>query len=195
MRYLAIAFTVFSLVLFTACGETAPAEDTMEEEAMEETMEPAAEEVEEEPTIVGIAADDERFSTLVAAVQAAGLVETLNGDGPFTVFAPTNAAFDKLPDGTVETLLEPANKGQLTAILTYHVVPGTYMAADVVKAIQDNGGSFTIETVAGGTLTATLQGQNVVLTDAKGNKSTVVVTDVDASNGVIHAIDTVVMPS
>jgi uncharacterized surface protein with fasciclin (FAS1) repeats len=195
MRYLALVCTVLSLVLFTACGDTTTAEETMEEEPMEETMEPVAEEVEETPTIVGIAADDARFSTLVAAVKAAGLVETLNGEGPFTVFAPTNAAFEKLPEGTVASLLEPANKGKLTTILTYHVVAGAYTAADVVAAIQDNNGKFTIETVQGGQLTATLNGDKVVLTDAKGNKSTVVVTDVDAANGVIHAIDTVVMPS
>lgn len=193
MRYLAIAFTALSLVLFTACGDTTTAEEVTEEEPMEETMEP--EPVDETPTIVGIAAGDERFSTLVAAVQAADLVETLNGDGPFTVFAPTNAAFEKLPEGTVASLLEPDNKGTLSSILTYHVVSGAYTAADVVAAIQDNNGKFTINTVQGGTLTATLSGDNVVLTDTQGNQSTIIVTDVEASNGVIHAIDTVVMPS
>lgn len=193
MRYLAIAFTALSLVLFTACGDTTPAEEVTEEEPMEETMEP--EPVAETPTIVGIAAGDERFSTLVAAVQAADLVGTLNGEGPFTVFAPTNAAFEKLPEGTVPSLLEPDNKGTLSSILTYHVVSGKFMAADVVAAIQDNNGKFTINTVQGGTLTATLSGDNVVLTDTQGNQSTIIVTDVEASNGVIHAIDTVVMPS
>jgi uncharacterized surface protein with fasciclin (FAS1) repeats len=167
----------------------------MEEEPMEETMEPEAEPVEEAaPTVVGIATSNDDFSTLATAVQAAGLVETLNGEGPFTVFAPTNAAFEALPEGTLASLLEPANKGQLTGILTYHVVPGTFMAADVVAAIQDNGGEFTIETVQGGTLTASLDGENVVLTDGAGNQSTVIMTDVAASNGVIHAIDAVVLP-
>ena len=146
------------------------------------------------PTIVGVAVSNENFSTLVAAVKAAGLVDTLNGDGPFTVFAPTNDAFAKLPEGTVAGLLKPESKSTLTAVLTYHVITGEFRAADVVKAIQDNGGSFEITTVQGATLTASLEGDKVVLTDAKGGKSTVVLTDVEASNGVIHAIDTVVMP-
>ena len=193
MRYLALVFTTLSLVLFTACGETTPTEETMEEDSMEETME--AEPVEETaPTVVGVATSNDDFSTLATAVQAAGLVETLNGEGPFTVFAPTNAAFEALPDGTLATLLEPENKGQLTGILTYHVVPGSYMAEDVVAAIQDNDGEFAITTVQGATLTASLEGDNVVLTDAAGNQATVIMTDVDASNGVIHAIDAVVMP-
>jgi uncharacterized surface protein with fasciclin (FAS1) repeats len=145
-------------------------------------------------TIVEIAVGNENFSTLVAAVKVAGLVETLNSKGPFTVFAPVNDAFAKLPEGTVATLLQPENKATLTAILTYHVVAGEFKAADVVKAIKANNGAFKITTVQGGTLTASLSGANVILTDSKGNKSTVVIADVDASNGVIHAIDTVVMP-
>lgn len=146
-------------------------------------------------TIVSIAAGNENFTTLVAAVKAAGLVETLNSKGPFTVFAPVNDAFAKLPEGTVATLLKPENKATLTAVLTYHVVAGKVMAADVVKAIKANNGAFKITTVQGGVLTASLKGANVILTDAKGNTSTIVMTDVDASNGVIHAIDTVVMPN
>ena len=145
-------------------------------------------------TIVSVAAANENFTTLVAAVKAAGLVETLNSEGPFTVFAPVNDAFAKLPAGTVETLLKPENKATLTAILTYHVVAGEFKAADVVKAIKANNGAFKITTVQGGTLTASLSGANVILTDTKGNKSTVVIADVDASNGIIHAIDSVVMP-
>ncbi|MEM1257891.1 MAG: fasciclin domain-containing protein [Bacteroidota bacterium] len=148
----------------------------------------------ETPNIVGVAVGNDNFSTLVAAVKAAGLVETLSGEGPFTVFAPVNAAFEKLPEGTLEGLLKPESKGTLTAILTYHVVAGDIKAADVVKAIQDNNGSFTITTVQGNTLTASLDGDNVILTDAKGGTATIVLTDVAASNGVIHAIDTVVMP-
>lgn len=195
MRYLALVFTAFALVLFTACGETTQAEEEMADEPMEETMEPEAEPVEEAaPTIVGIATSNDDFSTLAAAVQAAGLVETLNGEGPFTVFAPTNAAFEKLPEGTVAGLLKPESKDALTGILTYHVVPGSIMAADVVAAIQDNNGEFAVKTVQGGMLTASLEGENVILTDAAGNKATVIMTDVDASNGVIHAIDAVVMP-
>jgi uncharacterized surface protein with fasciclin (FAS1) repeats len=146
------------------------------------------------PNIVGVAASNADFSTLVAAVKAAELVETLSGKGPFTVFAPTNAAFEKLPSGTVESLLEKGNKGLLTSVLTYHVVAGEFRAEDVLKAIKDNGGSFTINTVQGNSLTASLKNGKVMLKDAAGNYSTVVITDVEASNGVIHAIDTVVMP-
>ena len=145
-------------------------------------------------TIVGVAASNENFSTLVAAVKAADLVGTLNSEGPFTVFAPTNEAFAKLPAGTVETLLKTENKGTLTSILTYHVVAGKFMAADVVKAIKDNNGKFVITTVNGEKLTAHIMDGKVMLMDAKGNSSTIVLTDVDASNGVIHAIDSVVMP-
>jgi len=146
------------------------------------------------PTVVGVAAQNEVFTTLVAAVKAADLVNTLNGTGPFTVFAPTNDAFAKLPDGTVETLLKPENKGSLTGILTYHVVAGKFMAADVVKAIQDNDNAFVIETVQGSPLTLSLKDGNVILIDQNGNSSTITATDVKASNGVIHVIDTVVMP-
>ena len=145
-------------------------------------------------TIVGVAASNKNFTTLVAAVKAAGLVDVLNSDGPFTVFAPVNDAFAKLPEGTVASLLKPENKKMLTAILTYHVVAGKFVAKDVVKAIQDNNGKFVVKTVQGGELTASLQGGNVILTDVKGNTSKVILTDVDASNGVIHAIDSVVMP-
>lgn len=134
------------------------------------------------------------LKTLVAAVKAAGLVETLASPGPFTVFAPTDDAFAKLPAGTVETLVKPENKATLTSILTYHVVPGKVTAADVVALIKKGGGKAQIKTVQGGTLTASLQGQNVVLTDAKGGKSIVTQTDVMQSNGVVHVIDTVVMP-
>jgi len=146
------------------------------------------------PTIVGVAADNEVFSTLVAAVKAADLVGTLDGAGPFTVFAPTNDAFGKLPDGTVETLLKPENKASLTGILTYHVVAGKFMAADVVKAIQDNNNAFVVQTVQGSPLTLSLQDGSVILVDAQGNSSKITATDVKASNGVIHVIDTVVMP-
>lgn len=146
-------------------------------------------------TIVEIAVGNENFSTLVAAVKAANLVETLGSEGPFTVFAPTNAAFAKLPDGTIPTLLKPENNEMLTSILTYHVIAGEFKAADVVKAIQDSAyGKFKIKTVQGNELVAYIKDGNVYLKDSKGNKSKVVMTDVDASNGVIHAIDTVVMP-
>lgn len=152
------------------------------------------ERLKEKQTIVGVAASNDNFSTLVAAVTAADLVATLNSDGPFTVFAPTNDAFSKLPEGTVESLLKDENKGTLTSILTYHVVAGKFMAADVLKAIKDNDGKFSITTVNGEKLTAYVKDGKVMLKDAKGNKSTIIMTDVDASNGVIHAIDQVVMP-
>lgn len=133
-------------------------------------------------------------TTLVAAVQAAGLVDTLKGTGPFTVFAPTNAAFDKLPAGTVDGLLEPAAKDQLTSVLTYHVVAGNVDAAELTRQIEAGGGTATLTTVQGGTLTARVDGGNVVLTDAKGGTSTVTAADLRQSNGVIHVIDTVLMP-
>ena len=145
-------------------------------------------------TIVGVAASNENFSTLVAAVKAADLVATLNSEGPFTVFAPTNEAFAKLPEGTVENLLKPENKAMLSSVLTYHVVAGKFMAADVVKAIAENNGKFVITTVNGEKLTAYVNDGKVLLKDAKGSVSTIVLTDVAASNGVIHAIDSVVMP-
>jgi uncharacterized surface protein with fasciclin (FAS1) repeats len=144
--------------------------------------------------IVGVAAGNDNFTTLVAAVKAADLVATLSSDGPFTVFAPTNDAFAKLPEGTVATLLKPENKATLTSILTYHVVAGKFDAAAVVAAIKANNGAFTVKTVQGGTLTASLDGGNVMLKDEKGNMSKVVIADVAASNGIIHAIDSVVMP-
>lgn len=145
-------------------------------------------------TIVDVAVGNDNFSTLVAALKAADLVGVLNGDGPFTVFAPTNAAFENLPEGTVSTLLKPENKATLTAVLTYHVVAGKFMATDVIAAIKKNNGTFTIPTVQGGKLMASMKDGKVILTDAAGNSSTIVMTDVKATNGVIHAIDKVVMP-
>jgi uncharacterized surface protein with fasciclin (FAS1) repeats len=144
-------------------------------------------------TVVDVAVGSKDHTTLVAAVKAAGLVETLSGKGPFTVFAPTNAAFAALPAGTVDNLLKPENKAALTAILTYHVVPGNLDAAAVVKAINDGHGKAVVKTVQGGSLTATLEGKDVILTDEKGAKAKVVATDLKAGNGVVHVIDHVVM--
>ncbi len=144
--------------------------------------------------IIDNAVNSKDHTTLVAAVKAAGLVETLKGAGPFTVFAPTNAAFDKLPKGTVDTLLKPESKATLTKVLTYHVVPGKQDAATITRAIEDGGGKATFKTVSGGTLTASIEGKEVVLTDEKGGKAKVTIVDVMQSNGVIHVIDTVVMP-
>jgi uncharacterized surface protein with fasciclin (FAS1) repeats len=144
--------------------------------------------------IVDVAAGSKDHTTLVAAVKAADLVETLKGQGPFTVFAPTNEAFEKLPAGTVETLLKPENKKALTGILTYHVVAGNLDAKAVLAAIKKGKGKATLTTVAGGKITASVVDGKVVITDAKGGKATVTAADLKASNGVIHVIDAVLMP-
>jgi uncharacterized surface protein with fasciclin (FAS1) repeats len=145
--------------------------------------------------IVENAVNSKDHTTLVAAVKAAGLVETLSGTGPFTVFAPVNSAFEKLPAGTVETLLKPENKATLTKILTYHVVAGNFSSKDILKAIKKGNGKAEFTTVAGGKITATLDGKNVVIIDEKGNRATVTIADVRQSNGVIHVIDTVLLPN
>tara|TARA_A100000171_G_scaffold52224_1_gene69628 strand:+ start:13798 stop:14433 length:636 start_codon:yes stop_codon:yes gene_type:complete len=145
--------------------------------------------------IVENAVNSKDHTTLVAAVKAADLVETLQSKGPFTVFAPTNAAFDALPKGTVETLLKPENKKMLQGILTYHVVAGDMKAKDILAAIKKGNGKATMKTVAGGTLTATLEGKSVIVTDENGNASTVTIANVNQSNGVIHVIDTVLLPA
>jgi len=145
-------------------------------------------------TIVENASTAKDLSTLVAAVKAAGLVETLSGKGPFTVFAPTNQAFEKLPAGTVDTLLKPENKAKLTKVLTYHVVSGTYTAAQLTAAARGNGGSSTLKTVQGEPLTVKLQDGKVWVIDAKGGKASVTTADVKQSNGVVHVVDTVLMP-
>lgn len=144
--------------------------------------------------IIDNAVNSKDHTTLVAAVKAADLVETLKGAGPFTVFAPTNEAFDKLPKGTVDNLVKPENKKTLTGILTYHVVAGNMDAAAIAKGIEEGKGKFTMKTVAGGTLTATMEGKDVIITDEKGGKSKVTIADVKQSNGVIHVVDTVLMP-
>lgn len=144
--------------------------------------------------IVENAVNSKDHTTLVAAVKAAGLVETLQSAGPFTVFAPTNKAFDKLPAGTVETLVKPENKKMLTTILTYHVVPGKWSAADLMGKIKEGDGKATLTTVQGGTLTAWMKGKAVWITDEKGGMAKVTTADVNQSNGVIHVIDTVLMP-
>ena len=145
--------------------------------------------------IVENAVNSKDHTTLVAAVQASGLVDTLKSAGPFTVFAPTNAAFEKLPAGTVETLVKPENKAMLTKILTYHVIAGNNDSMTIAKAIKKGGGKAEFKTVAGGTLTATMKGKKLVLTDEKGGSSMVTIADVRQSNGVIHVIDTVVLPN
>jgi uncharacterized surface protein with fasciclin (FAS1) repeats len=146
-------------------------------------------------TIVANAVNSPIHKTLVAAVKAGGLVDTLNGPGPFTVFAPTDDAFAKLPAGTVETLVKPENKDTLVKILTYHVVAGKITSKQLEKMIKKGGGKATLKTVQGEDLTASMSGSNIILTDAKGGTSTITTADVMQSNGVIHVIDTVLMPS
>ena len=202
MKYSSIAalLAAGALVACEAADEPLPTgeETATVTEAVVET--PPVEEVEEavveaSNTIVAVAAGTDDLSTLVAAVTAAELVDTLNSDGPFTVFAPPNSAFEKLPEGTVASLLEPDQKDALTDILTYHVVAGEVMAADLVAAIGgEEDGTFEITTVNGAILTASIVDGAPILTDAAGNTSSIIATDIDASNGVVHLIDTVVMP-
>ena len=145
--------------------------------------------------IIDNAMNSADHTTLVAAVKAAGLVDTLKGPGPFTVFAPTNEAFAKLPAGTVENLLKPENKDALTKVLTYHVVAGRLSASDLRKQIQAGNGHAELKTVSGGMLTVMMQGKNIVLKDEKGDTSTVTIPNVFQSNGVIHVVDAVVLPN
>lgn len=144
--------------------------------------------------IIQNAVNSKDHTTLVAAVKAAGLVDTLSGAGPFTVFAPTNAAFAKLPAGTVDTLVKPENKATLTGILTYHVVAGKWDAAAVAGLIKKGGGKAEVTTVAGGKLWLSMKGSSVIITDERNGWATVTIADVHQSNGVIHVIDTVLMP-
>ncbi|MEL6638718.1 MAG: fasciclin domain-containing protein [Bacteroidota bacterium] len=144
--------------------------------------------------VVDIAIGSPDHTTLVAAVKAAGLVETLKGEGPFTVFAPTNDAFGKLPAGTVETLLKPENKAKLTQILTYHVVAGNFAASDVIAAIKSSNGQATFTTVSGGKLRASIVNDSVILEDENGGRAAVTAVDLKGSNGVVHVIDSVVLP-
>lgn len=148
----------------------------------------------ETPNIVQTAAANDDFETLVAAVQAADLAGALSGDGPFTVFAPTDLAFDALPAGTVQTLLQPENKDALTGVLTYHVVAGRVTASDLIGLIQAGDGHAVVTTLGGGTLTARLNNGNVVLTDAADRQVLVTATDIETSNGVIHVLDRVLLP-
>jgi len=145
--------------------------------------------------IVENAVNSADHTTLVAAVKAAGLVETLQSPGPFTVFAPTNEAFSKLPAGTVDTLLKPENKDALAKVLTYHVVAGKMSSKDLWRAIKADYGTATLKTVSGGVLKASLMGKEIVLTDEKGGRSKITIADVNQSNGVIHVVDTVLLPN
>jgi uncharacterized surface protein with fasciclin (FAS1) repeats len=193
IRFAGFAAVSAAALLAAACSpstEEAPATDAAPAEGAMTAEAPAA-----TGNIVAVAQGNGDFSTLVSAVTAAELGETLSGPGPFTVFAPTNAAFEKVPAATRESLMAPAGKADLTKILTYHVVPGRVDAAALTQQIQQGGGSATLTTVEGGTLTARVVDGTVTLTDEAGNTSRVVTADVAATNGVIHAIDTVVMPN
>lgn len=184
-----ILLTSLATISLAACSEQAADTATNEGDA-----ENAAAEAAEPTTIVGVAQNTKDFSTLVMAVTAANLGEALTEEGPFTVFAPTNDAFNKVDPKELSALLSPEKQNDLAALLNYHVIAGKMTAADVTKAIADGGGTATLTTVQGAKLKASLDGAKVILEDATGGKSTVTLADVDATNGVIHAIDTVVMP-
>lgn len=185
------ALAIFSLVA-ASCGKK---ENTDMTEGTEVDTTATMEVPVATPNIVEVASANDNFTTLVAAVTAANLGETLSGDGPFTVFAPTNDAFAKLPAGTVDMLLKPENIDKLKSILTYHVVSGKFDAATVIDAIKANNNKYTVTTVQGAKIDLSLKDDKVMLTDATGAMATVVMPDVAASNGIIHAIDAVVMPS
>jgi uncharacterized surface protein with fasciclin (FAS1) repeats len=177
--------TMIALFLTTALAGTILAEDTVRVGG--QPMYPSK-------NIVQNAVNSADHTTLVAAVKAAGLVDTLSGPGPFTVFAPVNAAFRDLPAGTVENLLKPENKGTLTTVLTYHVVPGRLNAAGLERQIKSGKGKAVIKTVQGESLTFMMNGDNLTVGDAKGNWANITITNVNQSNGVIHVIDRVLMP-
>ena len=188
-----------SALALTACSgsetsETAATDtEVVQDDAMaSDTM--VATEATGDKTIVALAQSNPEASTLVTAVTAAGLGETLSGTGPFTVFAPSNAAFAKVDKATLDGLLKPESKDKLAALLKYHVVAGNVKSGDLAKLIADGKGTATVKTLNGGTLKASMDGDKIVLTDAKGGKSTVTGADMVASNGTIHVVDTVVMP-
>lgn len=184
-----------SAALLGGCATYGMDDDAMDSASAQETVMVGGAAMYPTRNIVENAVNSKDHTTLVAAVKAAGLVNTLSGSGPLTVFAPTNAAFAKLPAGTVDTLLKPENKPMLTKVLTYHVVPGRVSASELMGMIRDGGGMARLTTVEGGTLTAKMMGGNVVLVDEMGGMATVTQADVFQSNGVIHVTDTVSMPN
>ncbi len=192
----AAAFAVAAATAIIVSGCATPATDSSEQSVAVSKF-PMVGGAEMYPTknIIENAVNSKDHTTLVAAVKAAGLVEALSGPGPFTVFAPTNAAFAKLPAGTVETLIKPENKGALTSILTYHVVAGRVSASELIALIKQRGGTAMLTTLNGGKLTARVVGGKVVLTDGKGGTATVTQADVFQSNGVIHVTDSVSIPA
>jgi uncharacterized surface protein with fasciclin (FAS1) repeats len=178
--------------LAASLGATGPAFAQMKEK--EKTVNVGGAPMYPSKNIIQNAVNSKDHTTLVAAVKAAGLVDTLSGTGPFTVFAPTNEAFAKLPAGTVENLLKPENKAQLTKILTCHVVAANAMSSAIKKMINDDGGMHSVKTVGGCTFTAKMNGDKLILIDGKGHEAAVTIANVKQSNGVIHVIDTVLLP-
>ena len=191
MNFLKITTAALALTMTLAIGNTANAQKMAKKE---KTVMVGGAPMYPSKNIVENAVNSKDHTTLVAAVKAAGLVETLQSKGPFTVFAPTNAAFEKLPAGTVETLVMPENKETLTKILTYHVVPGRISSKDLMAWITKNGGKYMAKTVQGEELTFWMKGMNLYVKDTKGNSAKITTADVNQSNGVIHVIDTVLMP-
>ncbi len=185
---------LFALALGVAFGASSVSAQMMDKKMGGNPMVGGAE-MYKTKNIVENAVNSKDHTTLVAAVQAAGLVDTLKSTGPFTVFAPVNSAFDKLPAGTVDTILKPENKDTLVKILTYHVVAGNYDSKAIAAMIKKGNGKATFTTVAGGKLYASMSGNNLILTDEKGGTSTVTIADVRQSNGVIHVVDTVLIPN
>lgn len=191
MNFLKITTAALALTMTLAIGNTANAQKMAKKG---KTVMVGGAPMYPSKNIVENAVNSKDHTTLVAAVKAAGLVETLQSKGPFTVFAPTNAAFEKLPAGTVETLVMPENKETLTKILTYHVVPGRISSKDLMAWIKKNGGKYMAKTVQGEELTFWMKGMNLYVKDTKGNSAKITTADVNQSNGVIHVIDTVLMP-
>jgi uncharacterized surface protein with fasciclin (FAS1) repeats len=185
-----------SALALTACSgsETSETVATDTEVVQDDAMISDGTQATTDKNIVALAQDNPQASTLVSAVTAVGLGETLSGTGPFTVFAPSNAAFAKVDKATLDGLMMPASKAKLAALLKYHVVAGNVKAADLAKMIADGNGTATVTTLNGGTLKARMDGDKIVLTDAKGGKSTVTSADMAASNGTVHMVDTVAMP-
>lgn len=192
-----LVFAFFLLAMTVSFGISSVSAQDMKDDKMKKSDNPmvGGAAMYKDKNIVENAINSKDHTTLVAAVTAAGLVDTLKSKGPFTVFAPTNSAFDALPAGTVDTLLKPENKATLTKILTYHVVAGNMNSKAIAKAIKKGNGKAMFKTVAGGMLTASMDGNTLVLTDEKGGKSRVTIADVKQSNGVIHVVDTVLMPN
>ena len=189
-----VALAGAALAFALGANLTAPATSFAQEMNKEQTKMVGGAEMFPTKNIVENAVNSKDHTTLVAAVKAAGLVETLSGKGPYTVFAPTNEAFAKLPAGTVETLVKPENKDKLTKILTCHVVAANAMSSAIGKMIKDDGGAHKVKTVGGCTLTVKMNGDKLQIVDEKGQTATVTIADVKQSNGVIHVIDTVLMP-